>query len=86
MGGVTVLAQPDRAPWQLSLASALATTAPYRAVRLARDAVKRARDFGAASAIGQALRTEAEVTGGAAALDLYEAAVDELERSPASYG
>ncbi|MGC9543547.1 ATP-binding protein [Streptomyces sp. UG1] len=76
---------PAWCPWQLNLASALAPTAPDRAVSLARDAVKRARDFGAASAIGQALHTEAEVTGGPAALDLYAGAVEELERSPASY-
>lgn len=76
---------PTWCPWQLSLASALAPTAPDRAIRLARDAVKAARDFGAASAIGQALRTEAEVTGGPAALGLYAEAVDQLEQSPASY-
>ncbi|WP_367324958.1 AAA family ATPase [Streptomyces sp. HUAS ZL42] len=76
---------PAWCPWQLDLASAVARTAPDRAVRLARDAVKRARDFGAASAIGQALSTEAEVTGGAAALDLYAEAAGQLERSPASY-
>lgn len=71
--------------WQLNLASAVAAGAPDRAVSLARDAVKRARDFGAASAIGQALHTEAEVTGGPAALDLYTEAVEHLERSPAAY-
>jgi DNA-binding CsgD family transcriptional regulator len=76
---------PTWCPWQLDLASAVAPTAPDRAIRLARDAAKAARDFGAASAIGQALRTEAEVTGGPAALDLYAEAVDHLERSPASY-
>lgn len=76
---------PSWCPWQLDLASALAPTAPDRAIRLARDAVKAARDFSAASAIGQALHTEAEVTGGPAALDLYAEAVDHLERSPASY-
>ncbi|GAA3291981.1 AAA family ATPase [Streptomyces cinereospinus] len=76
---------PAWCPWQLNLAHALAPSAPGRAVRVARDAVKRARDFGAASAIGQALHTEAEVTGGAAALDLYAEAVAELQRSPAAY-
>ncbi|MGW0820732.1 ATP-binding protein [Streptomyces sp. NPDC002845] len=76
---------PAWCPWQLNLASALARTAPDRAIRLARDAVKQARDFGAVSAIGQALHTEAEVTGGASALDLYAEAVEHLERSPASY-
>ncbi|MFI9612701.1 ATP-binding protein [Streptomyces sp. NPDC052023] len=76
---------PAWCPWQLNLANSVASKAPERAVRLARDAVKRARDFGAASAIGQALHTEAEVTGGTAALDLYAEAVSELQRSPAAY-
>ncbi|MCX4903011.1 AAA family ATPase [Streptomyces sp. NBC_00878] len=76
---------PTWCPWQLNLASAVAPTDPDRAIHLAQDAVKRARDFGAASAIGQALHTEAEVTGGTAALDLYAEAVEHLERSPASY-
>ena len=76
---------PAWCPWQLGLASALARTAPDEAVRHAEDAVKRARDFGAASAIGQALRVQAEVTGGEAALDLHAQAVDHLEQSPAAY-
>lgn len=71
--------------WQLNLAHAVASTDPDRALSLARDAVKRARDFGAASVIGQALHAEAEVTAGPAALDLHAEAVDHLERSPASY-
>ncbi|MET9827794.1 AAA family ATPase [Streptomyces sp. NPDC006385] len=76
---------PAWCPWQLRLASALAPTAPKEAVRQAQDAVKRARDFGAASTLGQALHTLAEVTGGPAALDLYAQAVDQLEQSPSSY-
>lgn len=76
---------PTWCPWRLNLAAALAPTAPDRAIRLARDAVQQARQFGAASAIGQALHTEAELTGGPAALDVYAEAVDHLERSPASY-
>lgn len=76
---------PSWCAWQLDLASAVAPTAPDRAVRLAQDAVKRARDFGAASVIGQALHVEAEVTGGPAALDLHAEAVEHLEQSPASY-
>ncbi|MFC9503798.1 ATP-binding protein [Streptomyces sp. NPDC057002] len=76
---------PSWCPWQLGLASALARTAPDQAVLHAQDATKRARDFGAASAIGQALRVQAEVTGGPAALDLHTQAVDHLERSPAAY-
>ncbi|WP_039931952.1 ATP-binding protein [Streptomyces viridochromogenes] len=76
---------PAWCPWQLGLASALARTAPDQAVLHAQDAVKRARDFGAASAIGQALHVQAEVTGGQAALELHTRAVDHLERSPAAY-
>ncbi|MFI6010212.1 ATP-binding protein [Streptomyces sp. NPDC051243] len=76
---------PSWCPWQLHLASALAPTDPDRALALARDAVRRARDFGAASTIGQALHVEAEVTGGPSALDLHAEAVDHLEQSPASY-
>ncbi|MFD8394985.1 ATP-binding protein [Streptomyces sp. NPDC059680] len=76
---------PAWCPWQLRLASALAPTAPQQAVGHARDAVRRARNFGAASAVGQALHTLAEVTGGPTALDLYAEAVDQLEQSPAAY-
>ncbi|MET7453104.1 AAA family ATPase [Streptomyces sp. NPDC005574] len=76
---------PAWCPWQLDLAPALAPTTPERAVHIARDAVKRARDFGAASVIGQALHVEAEVTGGPAALALHAEAVQQLEQSPASY-
>ncbi|MFE6281090.1 ATP-binding protein [Streptomyces sp. NPDC057877] len=76
---------PGWCSWQLDLAGALAPTAPERATALARDAVQRARDFGAASVIGQALYTEARVTRGPAALDLYEEAVEQLLKSPASY-
>ncbi|MGW0614020.1 ATP-binding protein [Streptomyces sp. NPDC002788] len=76
---------PAWCPWQLGLAKALVRSAPDRAVRHAKDAVKRARDFGAASAIGQALHTQAEVTGGEAALDLHAEAVDRLQQSPAAY-
>ncbi|MGC5039698.1 ATP-binding protein [Streptomyces sp. DT190] len=76
---------PAWCPWQLGLAKALSRSAPDRAVRHAQDAVKRARDFGAASAIGQALRVRAEVTGGEAALELHAQAVDHLQRSPAAY-
>ncbi|MFC8089454.1 ATP-binding protein [Streptomyces sp. NPDC057301] len=76
---------PAWCPWQLRLATALASTAPDEAIHHAQDAVKRARDFGAASTIGQALHTLAEVTAGPAALDLYAEAIDHLEQSPAAY-
>ncbi|MER6571451.1 AAA family ATPase [Streptomyces sp. NPDC001093] len=76
---------PAWCPWQLRLASALAPTAPEQALGHAQEAVRRARNFGAASAVGQALYTLAEVTGGPAALDLYAEAVDHLEQSPAAH-
>ncbi|MFD5543956.1 ATP-binding protein, partial [Streptomyces sp. NPDC127079] len=76
---------PAWCPWQLRLASALAPISPDEAIGHAREAVRRAREFGAASAVGQALHTLAEVTGGPAALELYAAAVDHLEQSPAAY-
>ncbi|MFH0517883.1 ATP-binding protein [Streptomyces sp. M41] len=76
---------PAWCPWQLRLASALAPTDPEEAVRQAQDAVRRARDFGAASTLGQALHTLAEVTGQPASLELYAQAVDQLEQSPSSY-
>ncbi|MEV5430890.1 AAA family ATPase [Streptomyces sp. NPDC052701] len=76
---------PAWCPWQLGLARLLAPVAPEEAVRHAQEAVERAQGFGAASAIGQALRTLAEVTGGRASLDLYAEAVGHLERSPAAY-
>ncbi|MEU8031906.1 AAA family ATPase [Streptomyces sp. NPDC049099] len=76
---------PAWCPWQLRLATALAATAPDAAIAHARDAVRRAQHFGAASIVGQALHTLAEVTGGTAALELYAQAVDHLEQSPAAY-
>jgi tetratricopeptide (TPR) repeat protein len=75
---------PAWCPWQLRLATALAPTAPEEALGHAQEAMRRARDFGSASAVGQALHTLAEVTGGPAALDLYAQAVDHLEQSPAA--
>ncbi|MGY5014402.1 ATP-binding protein [Streptomyces sp. 900105755] len=76
---------PAWCPWQLRLATALAPTAPGEAVGHAEEAVRRAREFGAASAVGQALHTLAEVTGGPSAVDLYAQAVEQLEQSPAAY-
>ncbi|SED81361.1 AAA ATPase domain-containing protein [Streptomyces sp. Ag109_O5-10] len=76
---------PAWCPWQLRLATALAPTAPEEAVGQAEEAVRRAREFGAASTVGQALHTLAEVTGGPQAVDLYAQAVELLEQSPAAY-
>ena len=57
---------PAWCPWQLHLARAEAYETPERAVATALEALARARQFGAPSAIGQALRTAAEVSSGSA--------------------
>lgn len=75
---------PAWCPWQLRLASALAPIAPDEAVVHAQDAVRRAREFGAASTIGQALHILAEVTGGPTAAQVHAEAVHHLEQSPAA--
>lgn len=47
--------------------------------------MNRARQYGAPSTIGQALRVAAEVSPGPARVQLLEEAVGHLERSPAAY-
>lgn len=76
---------PAWCPWQLHLARAEAYETPERAVATALEAVARARQFGTPSAIGQALRTAAEVSSGSARIKYLEEAVTHLERSPAAY-
>ncbi|MCX5418607.1 AAA family ATPase [Streptomyces sp. NBC_00078] len=76
---------PAWCPWQLHLARAEAYETPERAVATALEALARARQFGAPSAIGQALRTAAEVSSGSARITYLEEAVTHLERSPAAY-
>ncbi|WNI19308.1 ATP-binding protein [Actinacidiphila sp. ITFR-21] len=76
---------PSWCPWQLHLALAESHDAPDRAERSALDAVARARQFGAPSAIGQSLRVAAEVVGGDRGLDLFAEAVARLEVSPSRY-
>jgi DNA-binding CsgD family transcriptional regulator len=76
---------PAWCPWQLHLARAESHEAPERAVATALEAVNRARQYGAPSAIGQALRVAAEVSPGPARVPLLEEAVGHLERSPAAY-
>jgi DNA-binding CsgD family transcriptional regulator len=76
---------PAWCPWQLHLARAESHDAPERAVVTALEAVARARQFGAPSAVGQALRLAAEVSSGSARLKLLEESVVHLERSPAAY-
>ncbi|MFE7172361.1 ATP-binding protein [Streptomyces sp. NPDC057616] len=76
---------PAWCPWQLHLARAEALETPERAVDTALEALARARQFGAPSAVGQALRTAAEVSSGSARIKYLEEAVGHLERSPAAY-
>jgi DNA-binding CsgD family transcriptional regulator len=76
---------PAWCPWQLHLARAEAHETPDRAQATAVEAVARARQFGTPSAIGQALRTAAEVSSGADRLKYLEESVAHLERSPAGY-
>ncbi|MEU0433866.1 AAA family ATPase [Streptomyces sp. NPDC006290] len=76
---------PAWCPWQLHLARAESHDAPDRAVATALEAVNRARQYGAPSGIGQALRVAAEVSPGPARVRLLEESVGHLERSPAAY-
>ncbi|WP_329525483.1 ATP-binding protein [Streptomyces sp. NBC_01462] len=76
---------PSWCPWQLHLARAESHDAPDRAVATALEAVQRARQYGAPSAIGQALRAAAEVSSGSTRVKLLEESVSHLERSPAAY-
>lgn len=76
---------PAWCPWQLHLALAEACETPERARETALAAVARARQYGAPSAIGQALRVTAEVSADTERIKLLEESVDWLERSPAAY-
>ncbi|MGC5564130.1 ATP-binding protein [Streptomyces sp. FR-108] len=76
---------PAWCPWQLHLARAESHDAPERAVATAAEAVRRARQYGAPSAVGQALRAAADVSSGLARVNLLEESVGHLERSPAAY-
>ncbi|WP_443098353.1 ATP-binding protein [Streptomyces gardneri] len=76
---------PAWCPWQLHLAAAEAATTPARARRTAQEAVARARQYGAPSAIGSALRVLAEVSAPAEHVKLLEESVDWLDQSPAAY-
>jgi DNA-binding NarL/FixJ family response regulator len=76
---------PAWCPWQVHLALAESHDAPERARKTALDAVVRARQFGAPSAIGHTLLVAAEVTGGDEGMKLLEEAVAQLETSPAAH-
>ncbi|MFI5762999.1 ATP-binding protein [Streptomyces sp. NPDC051563] len=76
---------PSWCPWRLHLARAVAEEDPARARELAGEALRRARAFGAASGIGQALRVAAEVAAPQDRAALLEEAVSVLSASPAAY-
>ncbi|WP_395293320.1 ATP-binding protein [Kitasatospora hibisci] len=73
------------APWAGHLAVALAKDEPERARWYAQKSVADARRFGTASAIGTALRLQAEIEDGQQAVELLEAAARHLGQSPAGY-
>jgi len=74
---------PGWCPWEFGLALAQHHDAPELARRTALDALERARRFGAASAVGQALRVAAQVGRPEERLSLLDEAVACLEGSPA---
>lgn len=76
---------PSSCTWQLHLAVAEAATSPAKALATAQEAVARARQYGAPSAIGQALRVTAEVSEPSERVKLLEESVDWLDQSPAAY-
>ncbi|MEV7612718.1 AAA family ATPase [Streptomyces sp. NPDC089799] len=76
---------PSWCPWRLHLARAVAPDDPARARALTAEALRRARAFGAPSAIGQALRYAAEVAPAAERVALLTESVQLLAASPAGY-
>jgi tetratricopeptide (TPR) repeat protein len=76
---------PAWCAWQANLALAEHVSAPERALTTALQAVDRAREFGARSAVGHTLRVAGEVAAGQERLRLLEEAVTYLDASPAAY-
>ena len=74
---------PAGFPWRSEAAVALRTTDPTRARELAEEEVTLARKFGAARAIGMALRAAGLVLGSREGIDRLEEAVVVLAASPA---
>ncbi|MER7751579.1 AAA family ATPase [Kitasatospora sp. NPDC097643] len=73
------------APWAGHLAIAIAADEPERAREYAQKSVRDARAFGTASAIGTALRLQAQIEDGQQAVELLEESVAHLGQSPAGY-
>jgi DNA-binding CsgD family transcriptional regulator len=70
--------------WRLGAATAqLALGRPAEARSMAREQLQLVQPFGAPGPIGAALRTLGLIEGGQARLDLLDAAIRELDRSPA---
>ncbi|MCX5202972.1 AAA family ATPase [Streptomyces sp. NBC_00237] len=73
------------APWALDLARAVAPDDPERAGRLAAYAREKAERFGTNTAIGEAMRCQAELAEGQRKAELLRRAVDFLSSSPCKY-
>ncbi|MFJ4876717.1 hypothetical protein ACIP93_16070 [Streptomyces sp. NPDC088745] len=73
------------APWALDLARAVAPTDPDRAAELAAYAREKAERFGTNTAIGEAMRCQAELARGHRKAELLRRAVDLLSSSPCKY-
>nr|WP_229897996.1 AAA family ATPase [Streptomyces finlayi] len=73
------------APWALDLARAVAPDDPERAAALARYAREKAERFGTNTAIGEAMRCQAELAQGQTRAELLRRAVDLLGSSPCKY-
>jgi tetratricopeptide (TPR) repeat protein len=76
---------PAWCPWRQHLASALLPADPEGARRAARDAVARARQFGARTALGHTLLVAGEVAAGPERLAALAEAVALLEATPAEH-
>jgi hypothetical protein len=76
---------PAWCPWRQHLASALLPADPEGARRTARDAVARARQFGARSALGHTLLVAGETAAGPERLAALAEAVAQLEATPADH-
>ncbi|MCX4750645.1 AAA family ATPase [Kitasatospora sp. NBC_01287] len=73
------------APWLGNLALAVLPADPERARELADEGLARAQAFGAASAVGTALRISAAVVEGQLAVERLREAARQLGRSPVGY-
>jgi DNA-binding CsgD family transcriptional regulator len=82
-GENVIVNNPSFVPWRSTLAVALASTDPGRAMELAEADLARAQQLGQARGVGVALRARARVSGGDRALEDLEQAIEVLRLSPA---